>query len=230
MTPLLKNIIQDSNKHWLEAALDSYDQTTLREPKVRDYFSPSSAHLCPRAIWYQSKGYEQEAPSANGLRRMMTGTVYHTFIEEKLKGAGILVSSEQSVTWDDPPIHGTYDAIIERTQDKKHILLEIKSMAEPKNPKYKAVPKSEHVIQWNLYSLMADLEEGIILYVNKNSQVYEICEVHRDSAILDSILAKFKKLKSYLDEDKIVPYQVNENHDWCNFRTTCERDYFTKGV
>jgi len=212
--PLLSQIIQDSNKHWLEAALDSYDQTTLREPKIRDYFSPSSAHLCPRAIWYQMTGHEQDAPSANGLRRMMTGTVYHTFIEEKLEGAGILVSSEQPVTWDDPSIHG----------------IEIKSMAEPKNPKYKAVPKPEHVIQWNLYSLMTDLEEGIILYVNKNSQVYEICEVRRDSAILDTTLAKFKKLKSYLDEDKIVPYQVNENHDWCNFRTTCERDYFVKGI
>jgi hypothetical protein len=103
-------------------------------------------------------------------------------------------------------------------------------MAEPKNPKYKAVPKPEHVIQWNLYSLMTDLEEGIILYVNKNSQVYEICEVRRDSAILDATLAKFKKLKSYLDEDKIVPYQVNENHNWCNFQTTCERDYFVEGI
>ena len=228
--PLLNQILQDSGKHWLEASLESYDQTTLREPKIRDYFSPSSAHLCPRAIWYQMSGQEQEPPSANGLRRMMTGTVYHTFIEEKLKGAGILVSSEEPVTWDDPPIRGMYDAIIERPSDKKHILLEIKSMAEPKNPKYKQVPKPEHVIQWNLYSLMTDLEEGIILYVNKNSQVYEICEVHRDAAVLDSVLKKFKKLQTYLADDKIVPYQANENHDWCNFRTVCERDYFVKGV
>jgi len=228
--PLLKNLIQNSNKHWLEAALDDYDQTTLREPKVRDYFSPSSAHLCPRALWYQMKGYEQDPPSANGLRRMMTGTVYHTFIEEKLKGSGILVSSEELVTWDDPSIRGTYDAIIKRTKDEKHILLEIKSMAEPKNPKYKNVPKPEHVIQWNLYSLMTGLDEGIILYVNKNSQVYDICEVSRDEAILAAMMTKFGKLQSYLDEDKIVPYQVNENHDWCNFRTVCERDYFVKGM
>jgi hypothetical protein len=77
---------------------------------------------------------------------------------------------------------------------------------------------------------MTDLKEGIILYVNKNSQVYEICEVYRDDAVLDSVLKKFKKLQVYLAEDKIVPYQVNENHDWCNFRTICERDHFVKGM
>ena len=37
---------------WLEQELDKYDQTTVRPPKKRDYFSPSSAHWCPRAIWY----------------------------------------------------------------------------------------------------------------------------------------------------------------------------------
>jgi len=223
--PLLKNTLIQG-QHWLETALDSYDRTTLREPKPRDYFSPSSAHFCPRALWYQMKGYEQDLPSANGLRRMMTGTVYHTFIEEKLKGAGILVASEERVEWSDPPMKGTYDAIIERTSDKKNILLEIKSMAEPKNPKYKAVPKPEHIIQWNLYSLMTGLDEGIILYVNKNSQVYDICEVTRDDAVLESVFSKFRDVQSYLEEDKIFPYQIDENHNWCNFRTTCERDHF----
>ena len=42
---------------WLEQELDKYDQTTVRPPKKRDYFSPSSAHWCPRAIWYYMMGY-----------------------------------------------------------------------------------------------------------------------------------------------------------------------------
>ena len=89
---------------WLEQALDKYDQTTLREPKLRTHFSPSSAHWCPRAIWYYMMEYTQDAVPANALRRMMVGTVYHEWLEEKLKGAGVLVSSEEEVTWDDPPI------------------------------------------------------------------------------------------------------------------------------
>ena len=87
-------------RDWLEVALDKYDQTTLREPKVRDYFSPSSVHWCPRAIWYHMKGYEQDPIKANSVRRMKAGTVYHEFIEEnaslpKIKKKVDLLSSEK---------------------------------------------------------------------------------------------------------------------------------------
>ena len=198
---------------WLETALDKYDQTTLREPKVRSYFSPSSAHWCPRAIWYFMMGYTQDAVPADSLRRMMVGTVYHEWLEEKLKGAGVLVSSEEEVTWDDPPIVGHYDGILERPSDKKHILLEIKSMANPKN-KYalKYLPRAEHLIQWNLYSMMTDLEEGLIFYINKNTQEYLMYPVARDQKLLDETLNKLRKIKKYIDEDRKVPYLSKENH------------------
>jgi len=230
--PRLKDVVGDfDGRDWLEVALDEYDQTTLRPSKVRDYFSPSSAHWCPRAIWYYMKGYDQDPVKANSLRRMMTGTVYHEFVEQKLKGAGILVSSEEEVTWDDPPIVGHYDAIIERTTDKKHILLEIKSMADPKNKKsLQYLPRHEHLLQWNLYSLMTDIDEGIIFYVNKNSQDYMIFPVERNNDIIENTLTKLRKVKKYLDEGKMIPYLPDENHSWCNFQATCERDHFVRGV
>lgn len=216
---------------WLEEALDKYDQTTLREAKVRTYFSPSSAHWCPRAIWYYMMGYTQDAVPSNALRRMMVGTVYHEWLEEKLKGAGVLVSSEEEVTWDDPPIVGHYDGILERPSDGKHILLEIKSMANPKN-KYalRYLPRAEHLIQWNLYSMMTDLEEGLIFYINKNTQEYMMYPVERDQALLDNTLHKLRKIKKYIDEDKKVPYRPKENHDWCNFQKLCEREHFIEGI
>ena len=158
---------------------------------------------------------------------------YHEFIEEKLKGSGVLVSAEEEVTWDEPRIVGHYDAIIERTTDKKHILLEIKSMAEPKNKKYlQYLPKHEHLMQWNLYSMMTGLDEGIIFYINKNSQEYMIFPVERNDDIIENILKKLKKIKGYLDldEEKIIPYLPDENHAWCNFQMTCERDHFIKGI
>ena len=232
--PRLKDVIDNfDGRDWLEVELDKYDQSTLREPKVRDYFSPSSVHWCPRAIWYHNKGYAQDPIKANSVRRMMAGTVYHEFIEEKLKGSGVLVSAEEEVTWDDPRIVGHYDAIIERPSDKKHILLEIKSMAEPKNKKYlQYLPKHEHLMQWNLYSMKTGLEEGIIFYINKNSQDYMIFPVERNDGIIENILKKLKKIEGYLnlDEEKIIPYLPDENHAWCNFQQTCERDHFTRGI
>ena len=94
--------VSNFRKHWLEQTFDDYDQTTLREPKKREYFSPSSAHWCPRAIWYHMMGTPQDPINPNSVRRMGVGTVYHEFIQEKLEKSGILVSMEEEVTWDDP--------------------------------------------------------------------------------------------------------------------------------
>ena len=216
---------------WLQDVLDEYDQTTIREPKVRGYFSPSSAHLCPRAIWYRMKGYTQAPVSANSLRRMMVGTVYHEWLEEKLKGSGVLISSEEKVTWDDPPIVGHYDGILKRPSDGKHILLEIKSMANPKTKwALKWLPRKEHLVQWNLYSMMTGLDEGLIFYINKNTQDYLIYSVKQDQEILDATLDKLRKIKKYIDEDRKVPYFPDEKHDWCSYQITCEKEYFLKDI
>ena len=73
-----------NGRNWLEITLDQYDQTTIRKPKLRTEFSPSQVHSCPRAIWYYMKGYHQDPVEPNSLRRMMVGTIYHTFIQEKI--------------------------------------------------------------------------------------------------------------------------------------------------
>ena len=57
-------------------------------------------------------------------------------------------------------------------------------------------------------------------------------EVHRDEQIIEDTLAKLRMVKGYLDldQERIVPYQPDENHDWCSFKLTCQRDYFVKGI
>ena len=88
--PKLDQLIKDGvgglakGKHWLENTFDKYDQTQLREPYVRTHFSPSQAHMCPRALYYHMKGYDQDPIDAQSLRRMGVGTVFHEFIEKKL--------------------------------------------------------------------------------------------------------------------------------------------------
>ena len=59
-----------------------------------------------------------------------------------------------------------------------------------------------------------------------------IFPVERNDGIIENILKKLKKIKGYLDldEETIIPYLTDENHDWCNFQMTCERDHFIKGI
>ena len=163
--PKLSQLLKDREKHWIESAFDNYDLTQQRASYKRTHFSPSQAHLCPRALYYYMLGYEQDPIPSQSLRRMGVGTVFHEFIEKKLVETGLLVSSEEEVTYEDPLIRGFYDAVIKRPEDDKEILLELKSMAEPKNPKYaQYLPRHDNLIQWNLYSLMTGIDEGIIFY------------------------------------------------------------------
>jgi CRISPR/Cas system-associated exonuclease Cas4 (RecB family) len=229
--PKLSQVLKERDKHWIESAFDTYDSTQQRASYKRTNFSPSQAHLCPRALYYYMLGQEQDPIASQSLRRMGIGTVFHEFIEKKLIETGLMVSSEQEITYDDPPIRGFYDAIIKRPSDGKELLLELKSMAEPKNPKFADyLPRHDHLIQWNLYSLMTGIDEGIIFYINKNNQQYIICETERNESIISATLEKFKQVQEYLDSGDYFPYQPEWKHDWCNYRATCEKDYFIKGI
>ena len=104
-------------------------------------------------------------------------------------------------------------------------------MAEPKNPKYaQYLPRHDHLIQWNLYSLMTGIDEGIIFYINKNNQQYIICETERNDSIIETTLEKFRQVQDYLARDEHFPYQPEWKHDWCNYKATCEQNYFIRGI
>ena len=173
-------------------------------------------------------GYDQDPIEANSLRRMGVGTVYHEFIQEKLEKSGVLVSMEEEVTWDDPKMVGHYDGIIKNPETDEDFLLEIKSRSDNKRA-VNYLPRAEHILQWNLYSAMTKVVKGIIFYINKNTQEYNIFETTRNDQIINKVFNKLRKIRDYVDRGEIVPYQPKENHDWCNFKTTCERDYFIKG-
>ena len=39
----------------------------------------------------------------------------------------------------------------------------------------------------------------------------------------------YYQVKDYLDRGEHFPYQPEWKHDWCNYKVTCEKDYFIKG-
>ena len=62
VSQMLRAKTKSANKHWIESALDIVLlEENKREYKKRTYFRPSSAHWCSRCLWYQMKGYPEEA-------------------------------------------------------------------------------------------------------------------------------------------------------------------------
>ena len=235
--PRLKDIIQDTTSNWLEAELDAYDRDKFEKEQVEravpmDYFRPSSCHLCPRALWYERMGYSKDSTKAQSIRRMNVGTLMHEFIDTKLRGRkGILLSAEEEVSIDNPPVVGHYDAIVRNPKTKTKELIELKTYAEPKKySKFKLVlPKAAHIMQWNLYSLMTKVMTGLIFYINKNDQSYKAYAQKQNPRILSTLFKKFTMVQTAIDEGERIPYQPKENHAWCDYQTTCETDWFVKG-
>ena len=60
-----------------------------------------------------------------------------------------------------------------------------------------------------------------------STQFYKI-ELTVEIEAVDKI--KFRQVKEYLDKGEFYPYQPEWKHDWCNYRKTCEKDYFIKGM
>lgn len=227
----LKDLNDKLSKHWLEYEMDAYDEEnddhqTVDETRV---FRVSSAHLCPRALWYNQMGYKKEPISAQSLRRMNVGTLYHEFIRKKLWGRNLVVAEEGEVTMDDPPLVGHFDNIIQQPSTGEKFLLEIKSFAEPSANFTISLPRSDHVIQWNLYAFLTKIAKGFLFYVNKNNQSYFIEEQTINPQIVDPVLEKLRMVRAAVVDGKRIPYQPNEKHEWCNFRSECERDWFIRG-
>ena len=235
--PKIKEKMKTSSKHWFEVLLDKADIDRFDSDKVKRadsgtrHFRPSEAHSCPRALWYSRKGYVKETPSISGLRRMSLGSLIHEYLDMRLNGHPHLHSTEQLVGSNNmsPPILGTYDAIIINPEGEKE-LVEFKSYAEPSS-KYKLyLPKPEHVIQWNLYSHLTGVDKGFLFYLNKNSQQYKIYKQEKNLSVLNSVLKKFRDVENYLEIDVTYPFQPEENHNWCDFKDRCFKDYYLKGI
>ena len=68
-------------------------------------------------------------------------------------------------------------------------LIEIKSRNDNKKSLH-YLPRTENLVQWNLYSVMTNVVKGLIFYVNKNTQEYNIYETQRNNKIVDKIFNK----------------------------------------
>jgi len=232
-TMLRKKSFAKTDIHWVESALDTIMQSdNVREYAKRTYFRPSSAHWCSRCLWYQMMGYPENAIEPLGLRRLGIGTAYHEFIQERLARTKLVQEEkdiELEVFNDDPPMRGFVDGILTHPETEEKYVLELKSRNENTNYARKAIlPSQDHLIQWNLYSHMSGIEQGLIMYINKGNQQYNIFEIERNENILQPTLMKFRRIWEAIQNDERVPFEECQNR-FDPYREISERDYYLNG-
>jgi CRISPR/Cas system-associated exonuclease Cas4 (RecB family) len=137
-------------------------------------FAPSTIAYghgeCAR-YWYlafEGGEFEDHADAFAGAN-MTNGTKSHERIQKAMEDAGMLIDSEFKITYDDPPIFGYGDVILDWQGEE--LLGEIKTaMAEGFEYRKKSrKAKTGHLIQILIYMKILKKAKGVLIYENKNN-------------------------------------------------------------
>ena len=154
----------------------NYGYIAKRETKFQQKktFAPSTIAYshgeCPR-YWYlafEGAMFEDNADAYGGAN-MTSGTKSHERIQQAMLDAGILKNAEFKITYNDPPIFGFGDVILEWAGED--LLGEIKTMPSEgfEYRKASGKPKTGHLIQLLIYMKILGKARAVLIYENKNN-------------------------------------------------------------
>lgn len=138
-------------------------------------FAPSTIAFshgeCPR-YWYLAfnGGVFEDNADAYGGANMTAGTKSHERIQEAMGNVpDFLVDSEFKITYNDPPIFGYGDVML--NWDGEELLGEIKTMPNEgfEYRKIAGKPKTGHLIQLLIYMKILGKSKAVLIYENKNN-------------------------------------------------------------
>ncbi|MBS3074651.1 PD-(D/E)XK nuclease family protein [Candidatus Pacearchaeota archaeon] len=198
--------------------IDNYLQREVFPRSVGRYW-PSEAGGCLRKTWFTFRiPKEVEKPLS---RIFEMGNRVHDLIADVIQSEKNkhvkLIDRELPVKIQRPEyiVSGKIDDLILVVVDGTKHLVEVKSV------KYlPGEPRSEHLMQLQLYMHSTEVHNGIMLYVKKDDFQIKQFEVNYDEKSVRDILARFDKLHKHLVEDKIPGPEAKliEEKNWmCSF-------------
>lgn len=199
------------------------------KPQVKKVngFHPSYTNQCSRYWFYLFEGIEMQTSfSPQTYRIFDNGHAVHERIYGYLRDMGILVAEEIPVTYENPPIEGTADGIIDFHGKK---LIELKSISN-EGFEYRRIynkPKDEHYRQAQIYMRCLDLDQAFIIYENKNNQQILPILIDRDDLFIDKLFTKYNKIHKDFLANNIPsrPYKkTSKNCRDCDLASQCWND------
>jgi hypothetical protein len=172
--------------------------------KVRDYgefWSASSAGYCMRKLVFQRLGVPKTKEDDPRQQRVFTaGHVFHGWIQELTKSAGVSIAQELELEDDKLKIRGHFDDLIKT--DNGLILYDYKT-ANSRSFGYKKELSHFHRMQVGTYLYMLrkgeykDLSEGRILILEKDTLRTKEFEVHWNKELAMDVHNYWSTLNGY---------------------------------
>ena len=145
-------------------------------------FAPSTIAYghgeCARYWFLAFEGgvFEDNADAFAGAN-MTNGTLSHERIQKAMGDAGFLKDSEFKITYNDPPIFGYGDVMLD--WEGEDLLGEIKTMMNEgfEYRKINRKPKTGHLVQLLIYMKILQKKKAVLIYENKNNHELMILPV-----------------------------------------------------
>jgi hypothetical protein len=181
-------------------AIDKYLQAKPRDEREKNCFHPSSLHKSTKELyWHYLEGDNNQQFDSRILRIFDNGHYVHHRLQGYLSDIGILIQTEVPVENKEYEIKGHTDGIIQINGVKG--ILEIKSMnANQFYSHYE--PKSEHLIQVNVYMFCTGIPRACLLYECKDNQELKEFYIGQDEKILNPVLKKIRVVQGCIRENK----------------------------
>lgn len=191
-----------NNQELIDKINSGYTVKRVAKHQQKKSFAPSTIAFshgeCPR-YWYlafDGATFEDNADAYGGAN-MTAGTKSHERIQDAMSNVdGFLVDSEFKVIYDDPPIFGYGDVML--NWDGKDLLGEIKTMPMEGFEYRKKVGKAKagHLIQLLIYMKILNKTEAVLIYENKNNHELLIIPVEISDYYIKWVNAAFDWMKN----------------------------------
>jgi len=192
--------------------------------KVRDYgpyWSASSAGYCMRKLVFERLGVPPIKKDSDARRQRVftAGHLFHKFIQDITKNAGVSIAQELELQDEKLMVRGHFDDLVEITDkdgDKHLILYDIKTQHSKAFTWQKGRPPSYyHKMQAGTYMYMlrqkeniygtATLDEARILKISKDDLRMDENVINYDNELETEVLDYWNTLNDYWNAQKIPP-------------------------
>jgi len=162
----MSDLVEKINSGYIAKRGTKYQQKKSFAPSTIAYGHGECARY-----WYlafEGGDFQDYADPFAGAN-MTNGTKSHERIQEAIKDSGILIDSEFKITYDDPPIFGYGDVMLDWQGEE--LLGEIKTAMQEGFEYRKKTRKAKngHLIQLLIYMKILKKTKAVLIYENKNN-------------------------------------------------------------
>lgn len=205
----------------LKEIIDNFYLENNRDNYAQKRFYVTDAGRCPRSVFFKFKQAPCRDLEPRILRLFDHGNYIHELIIKALSGQNVLRGDEINIPANNL-ISGRADALIQ--VDDHDYVVDIKSI---NSMSFRTLhePSEEYIYQLQLYLHFFQIEQGILLYVNKDTQDLKEFLIEYDTDLCHKLLDDLERLGLKIQANQ-VPERLN---DWpsnsqcryCQYKEVC---------